>query len=457
MNGVTEPLVLEINEQVKRQYETYPYPDYSLFIPLRTQEAYASHSLFSGQLLKEQGITPAVRGESSSSILIAGSGDVLPYVLSFWEPETHTIHAVDLSEKNIQRARLRSTFRPHSFHWQAGNLEDQDFQIPHALAHIDSYGVLHHMAKPKDAIKRLAENLEANGTFRIMVYNSETRHWIHQLQASFHLLGLSAYESRDLNRALSILKELMKVSPRYKERLAPMRSGIFHHSARFVDTFFHAHEGRTTFAEWLEAFAEADLEPIGLFDRYAELDDLPNPLLKFPSLMEMDQRVSDRRFENNFEFFLAKKSPDRTLSDRRQKQPTRWRLKAPPAAWFTYTETSGISLTLRYKLWHAFVKTMNEVEAPKIDRLAKDIKPEALQRLARLGAIFPSQFQSEELKNLLLRPLHDKMEPPTFAREITLQSELGLRKLLEKIALETGRKPETVDLVMKRLEAGQRI
>ncbi len=115
-----EPLVLEINEQVKRQYEVYPYPDYSLFVPLRTQEAFASHSLFSGQLLKEQGIIPAVRGDRNSSILIAGSGDILPFVLSFWEPESSTIHALDLSERNIQRARLRSSFRPHHFRCALG-------------------------------------------------------------------------------------------------------------------------------------------------------------------------------------------------------------------------------------------------------------------------------------------------------------------------------------------------
>lgn len=454
---VTEPLVLEINEQVKRQYETYPYPDYSLFVPLRTQEAYASHSLFSGQLLREQGLVPAVRAEEASSILIAGSGDILPFILSFWEPEGHTIHAIDLSERNIQKARLRSTFRPQSFQWQVANLEDQDFRLPTSLAHIDSYGVLHHLAKPKEAILRLAANLESNGTFRVMVYNSETRHWIHQLQASFHLLGLSAYEARDLNRALDILKELMRVSPRYQERLGPMRSGIFHHSARFVDTFFHAHEGRTGLKEWLEAFQEAGLEPIGLYDRYAELDDLPNPLLKFPSVSELTERIADRRYENNFEFYLAKKSPSAQALDRKQKQPTRWRLKAPPKAWFSYTETNFIPWLTRIKLWHAFIKTMNEGQTPSFDPLLKGLKTESIQRLGRVGAIFPSQFQSQEIKDLILKPLHEKMEPPTFAKEVTLQGEAGLRRILEKTAEEKGKNSETVALVLKRLEAGQKI
>ncbi|RZA14524.1 MAG: methyltransferase domain-containing protein [Proteobacteria bacterium] len=452
-----EPLVLEINEQVKRQYEVYPYPDYSLFVPLRTQEAFASHSLFSGQLLKEQGIIPAVRGDRNSSILIAGSGDILPFVLSFWEPESSTIHALDLSERSIQRARLRSSFRPHHFRWQVGNLEDQSFALPTSLAHIDSYGVLHHLAKPADAIQRLSQTLEKNGTCRIMVYNSATRHWIHQLQASFHLLGLSAFDRKDLDRALAILKELMRVSPRYAERLAPMKAGIFHHSARFVDTFFHAHEGRLEIEDWLKAFSEAGLEPMGLYDRYAELDDLENPLLKFPDLTALKDRVADRRFENNFEIFLAKKSVDVQHQDRPLKQPTRWFFKMPPKAWFSYTETNSLPLATQFKLWHAFVKTMNCVKAPVLDQTLKTLKPEAIQRLARLGAIFPSNVQSPELKTLLLKPIHEKMDPPTFANEATLQSDSQLRKTLEAIAREKSKAVSAVDLVMKRLEAGQKI
>lgn len=453
----TEPLVLDINEQVKRQYEKYPYPDYSLFIPLRTQEAYASHSLFAGQLLKEKGITPAIRGAEKSSLLIAGSGDILPFVLSFWEPESTTIHALDLSENNIRRARFRSTFRPHSFHWEVGNLEDSALTLPSSLAHIDSYGVLHHLAKPAEVIERLSRNLQANGTCRIMVYNSATRHWIHQLQAGFHLLGLSAYDSDDLDRAVSLLKELMRVSPRYNERLSPMRKSVFNHSARFVDTFFHAHEGRWLIDEWLDAFEKAGLEPMGLFDRYAELDDLPNPLYRFPTRDELKARVADRRFENNFEIFFTKPSDKVKHQDRALKQPTRWTIKAPPKAWFSYTETNSLALSTRFKLWRAFVKTMSSTEASKIDSLLKSLPTDALKRLARIGAVFPSQAESKELKDLMMQPIHAQMEPPTFQSEVVLQSDIELRRALDNVAREKGKAQSVVDLVMKRWEAGQKI
>ena len=454
---LTESLALDINQRVKRQYETYPYPDYSLFIPLRTQEAYASHSLFAGQLLKEKGKIPAVRARDKAAILIAGSGDVLPFIVSFWEPESTTIHAIDLSESNIKRARFRSTFRPHNFDWQVGNLEDPAFALPKTLAHVDSYGVLHHLAKPQEVIQRMSRNLEANGTCRIMVYNSEARHWIHRVQEGFQLLGLSAYDRSDLDHALILLKELMRVSPRYRERLAPMKASVFHHSARFVDTFFHAHEGRWTIDEWLNAFAEAEWEPIGLYDRYAELDDLPNPLHRFPTREELQSRVADRRFENNFEIYFAKTSQGVQHQDRTLRQPTRWALKAPPQAWFTYTETNRISLVTRFKLWRAFVQTMSHPLAPKIDRLLKTLNPEAVQRLARIGAVFPSNAEATDLKDLMIQAIHKSMEPPSFQPEAILQSDIELRRALEKLARTKGKSESVVDLVMKKWEAGQRI
>jgi hypothetical protein len=451
-----EPLVLKINEDVKRQYEAYPYPDYSLFIPLRAQEAFASHSLFSGQLLRERGIIPAIRSDKNASILIAGSGDVLPFVLSFWEAESSTIYALDISEKNIQRARLRSIFRPHSFHWRVQNLEDQSWALPSALAHVDSYGVLHHLAKPAECIRRLSENLEMNGTCRIMVYNSSARHWIHQLQASFHLLGLSAFDRSDLDRALTLLKELMRASPRYGERLSPMRTSIFHHSARFVDTFFHAHEGRLTLDEWLKAFADAGLEPIGLYDRYAELDDLKNPLLTFPSVEALTARIADRRFENNFEIFLAKTKETAHHRDRVVKQPTRWGLKMPPKAWFSYTETNALPLILQFKLWRAFVQTMTEVKPPILDKTFRLMKAEAIQRLARVGAIFPSNSESVEIKELMQKPIHDVMDPPEFLAEVSLSKDERLQKLLQDLASVKGR-TSVLPEVMQRLEEGQRV
>ncbi len=450
---------LDISARVKLQYEEYPYPDYSFYIPLRTQEAYASHSLFSAHLAREKGLVAPVFELKDIRILIAGSGDILPFILSFWEPETHKLHAVDLSETNLRRARLRSVFRPHAFTWQAGNLEDQTFALPRDLAHVDSYGVLHHLANPALTLQRLSALMLPGATMRVMVYNKEARSWIHHLQRAFALCGLSAYDRKDLDAAVRLLKRLSVISPFFQQRLTPMKAGIFHHSARFVDTFFHAREARLSWEYWSQAFEKAGLDTLGLFDRYAELDDLANPLLTCPSLRELEERALDRRFENNFEIYLRKRggSPLNGKALAPSKLPTRWRLRMPPKAWFSYSETNRIPLTMRFALWANFLRTLEgKAGAQAFDQAAKSLRPESLQRLARLGAIFPSNFESKDLKNLLISPIHTSMDRPVFAEAVGLRHDPELKQILESALLSKGKTLSCLTLVFARLEAAQK-
>ncbi|MBC7660614.1 MAG: methyltransferase domain-containing protein [Chitinophagaceae bacterium] len=456
MDNVRNSVGLDINSRVKIQYETYPYPDYSLFIPLRTQEAYASNSLFSAQLLKERGRAAPVFTRVDAPILIAGSGDILPFVLSFWEPITHPIFAIDISERNLQRARMRSFLRPHAFHWRAGNLEDPLFKMPENIGHIDSYGVLHHLANPKHALKRLHDLMLPGATMRVMVYNSGARTWIRHIQRSFALLGLSPFDRKDLDSALKILIHLMRTNPMFAERLTPMKASILHHSARFVDTFFHAREARLPVNYWLEAFASADLECMGLFDRYAELDDLKNPLLIFPKLKDLESRVADRRFENNFEVFLTKKAPPATSPQALVplRYPTRWLLRMPPKAWFTFSETNAISMPMRFRLWRSFVKTLGGTSVI-LDGHAAKLPPATWQRLARLGAVFPSNFTTVAMKDLLIAPIHKTMDQPSFPKAIDLQQDAELRSMLNGLMISKAKSKRALEQVYRRLNAAQ--
>ncbi len=445
----------KINADVKRQYEAYPYPDYSLFIPLRAQEAYASHSLFAGQLLKEKGMVPAIRSKKDSRMLIAGSGDVLPYVLSFWEPTSHRISSIDISRRNIERARFRSTFRPQTMDWLVGNLEDPQYPLPQNVSHIDSYGVLHHLANPSAAMTRLSSLLEDGGTMRIMVYNSAVRHWIHKLQKAFKTMGLDPFERRDLDLALGLLKTLMKVSPSFEERLRPMQSSIFHHSARFVDTFFHAHEGQVSLGEWLEFIEESGLETLGLYDRYAELDDLPNPLLTFPNKTALESRIEDRRFENNLEFYLYKK-PVPGAEDHKQVLPSKWRMKMPPQIWFQYSETNSLPFKTRFQLWWAYLAHIEGKKTKALDAMASTLETKTLQRLARLGVIFPSQFQSKEIQDLLMRPMHESMEKPDVLSVSDLENSHELKTQLHSIFTQKQKHPSEINAIVRLFSEAQK-
>lgn len=448
------PVQGDIGVRVRAQYEAFPYPAYSLLLPLRSQEAYASHSLFAARLLEMRGGSPALRSQSRPGILLAGCGDTLPYLSACWEPSRHRITAVDLSARNLRRARLRCLPLPRTVEWRRGDLEDPDFVYPRGLCHIDCYGVLHHLADPARALAAFARALLPGGTARIMVYNSEARLWIRHLQRAFALLGLSPFDPGDLSRARRLLDRLAEISPILRDRCAPMRADAFARPARFVDTFLHARETRLGLGYWLRACDAAGLSLLGLSDRHGELDDLPNPLWSVPEAGAWRERIADRRFENNLEIYLAK--PGALPAAAPPAAPSgRLLLKSPPRTWFGYEETRALPWIVRRRLWAAFLRGLAGKTRPDADAWAGRLPPEALQRLARIGVLFPGDFASEELRDLLWRPRHASMEPPDFAPGGPVQGDRELRELAAGILERRPGSRRRLEAVMRRLQMAQ--
>jgi SAM-dependent methyltransferase len=464
-------LQADISARVKAQYEAFPYPHYSLLLPLRTQEAYASNSLFAARVLEQRGETPALRLNGSAGVLLAGCGDTFPYMATFWEPRRQPLTAVDLSAGSLRRARLRCLPRLRNIAWRQGNLEDPDFEPPSRLSHIDCYGVLHHLADPALVLRRFAQALSPGGTARIMVYNSEARNWIHHVQRAFALLGLSAFRREDRARGQRLLERLAEVSPALRERFAPMRRGAFADASRFVDTFLHAREARLDLPFWLRALEESGLRLIGVFDRYGELDDLPNPLLEPPDADAWRERIADRRFENNLELYLAKSGATGAAEmggtgagadpriPERCRLPSSQFLKTPPLSWFEYAETRSLPWTTRRLLWTHFLRRLcggDRGPEESAEAWLGRMPTSALQRLARLGALFPDDFRSRELRALLLRPLQDGMEPPEFPAPAPVRGHAEIRMEVRRMLEEGGLPLRRLEPVMNRLDAAQR-
>ncbi|MBW8887546.1 MAG: methyltransferase domain-containing protein [Fibrobacteres bacterium] len=480
----------DVAAHVRAQYEAFPYPAYGLFLPLRGQEAYASNSLFAARVLEQRGLEPSLRRAPAPAVLLAGCGDVFPYLSTFWEPRRHGLIAMDLSARSLRRARLRCLPRMRAMEWLRADLGDEDIPLPEGLAHVDCYGVLHHMARPAAALGRIARLLAPGGTARIMVYNSEARTWIRHLQRAFALLGLEGTEPGDREPARSLLQALAEVSPALRARLAPMHD-VLSHPARLVDTFFHAREARLGAAYWLRALADAGLAPIGLYDRYGELDDLPNPLLEVPTAAALGARIADRRFENNLELYLAKIGPAGEAignagpgggaeNSRRPfpvHLPSALALRNPPASWWGYRETRKLPWYRRRSIWMHFLANLRG-RPSRADAWAARMPPRALQRLGRLGAIWPDECASAELKALLRSPLEASMEPPEFPAALEIRGNRGLRDRVEGLlrgravpkGREEGRPTGTegrmepgatqaerrMEQVMSRLDAAQR-
>jgi SAM-dependent methyltransferase len=448
----------DLAERVRAQYEAFPYPDYSLLLPLRSQEAYASNSLFAARVLENQGGSPAIRWGGEGRILLAGCGDVYPFMAGRWEPRRHRLEAVDLSARSLRRARLRCLPLLRRVAWRQGNLEDSSFALPGGLAHIDCYGVLHHLANPARVLERFGSALLPGGTARIMVYNSEARAWIRHLQRAFALLGLSGLRPGDVGRARKLAVSLAGVSPALRERFRAMRGDAFANDSRFVDTFLHAREARLGLAYWLEAIRRSGMRLFGVYDRLAELDDLPNPLLVAPGPEAWRDRIRDRRFENNLELWLARPGPavrDAAVP-RSSWLPGPLVLREPPRNWFEYGETRDIPGMARRRLWANFLRRLGGGRCPGIDAWAGRLPPESLQRLGRLGAIFPDDFASRELKELLLLPRHDSMDPPERPVTGPVHGNPGIRAEILAILREGNLPAERLEPAMRRLDAAQR-
>jgi SAM-dependent methyltransferase len=443
--------VAAIHAAVARQYETYPYPDYGLFLPIRWQEAYASTALFAGQLTREHGFRPAIDHAGPQQVLIAGCGDILPAVLARWEPRSHRLFGLDLSRRSLLRARFRTWLGGRDLAILQADLADSSQTSATPYAHIDAYGVLHHMANPQEALHLLSQQLAPGGTLRLMVYNAEARTWIRHIQRAFALLDLSPYIASDLKQGRQLLELLRRQSPAYQERLGHMGSTMLNSTPRFVDTFFHAREAHIELSAWLNGIKACGLEAMGLFDRYAELDDLPNPLYRMPSEEELEERACDGRYENNLEVYCRRPGPRLQAQSPSLSRPLfSWRW-SPPSSWRSYEDTSQLSRLTLWRLWMAFRQPLYRESIPSIDSALQGLPARSVQRLARLGAIWPSAIRDASRLQLFHEVLESQIERPERYPPLLITELPDCVRLIESILRRKARSPRYLPLVLKRL------
>jgi SAM-dependent methyltransferase len=407
----------ETTSQVQRLYERRPYPHYPLLAKPRWQDGYLGSSLFAHRLCHGRG------GDTQMprNFLSIGSGEILPYIIRQWESSATRVDCVDLSQRSIRRAQFRTALlgRKLVFHCndinvllQSGSLKDRVFD------HVEAYGVLHHISDFTTTLRLIGSHLTPQATVRIMVYNSPARSWIWQLNRAFQGLGLKFESDSDIEKARNLLFSLAQVSPRLDYRLKQLGETSLKNNTRFADTFLHPWESRSSISNWLKAFNDSGLRTCALFDRYAELDDLENPLWRFPDLKDLEDRAHDLRFENNLEIWLK---PDPTKLDQKRSNapdatphtiPVRLRLTMPPTNFMKYTETDRLPFAWRLALWHGFLKSLHGFKDPSSTNIIKQLDFSAAARLARMGLILPDMAAAAGRFDELIRPMVTSISPP---------------------------------------------
>ena len=466
LNQISNKVPDAITSAVRSLYEAYPYPRYPLLATPRWQDGYLTHSKFASTLVSDLYGTSGTAlipsdVKTSATVLIGGGGEILPYVIRKWEPARHKVISVDLSASSLRRARWRCLWDPRRTKFARADLDQYlQAQTPRTFSHIDVYGVLHHMPNPSETLQLISSRLVHGGTIRLMVYNGEARTWIHHLQRMFALLGIDRLSSDDIRHAKELLALAVAASPSLADRINQLGANTINNNARFADTFLHPRETRLSVSAWLDAISNADLHIVGLLDRYAELDDLPNPMWKAPSATDLTDRARDGRFENNLELYLTHSTAAQTgaLTLAPHGGPLWWfpyLLKAPPRLWFSYNETRNLSLPLQIKLWHAHLNWVLRRSQSDMPDLLAALPTSALQRLVRIGAVLPGQIADLGRRAALGTPIVEKMLPPERLTAIYPQCPM-LHAKIDEILNAKGKNLEKYSMrVIKRLYKAQ--
>lgn len=404
--------------EVQSLYERRPYPHYPLLAKPRWQDGYLGSSLFARHLTDSPADPSRPR-----QVLSVGSGEILPYILRKWEDSAAQLTCIDLSQRSLTRAKFRCTFaggrvnfiRDDINHWLAHK------PLEHCLFdHIEAYGVIHHIPALDQTIALLSEHLAPGGTIRIMVYNAGPRDWIWQLNRVFRQMGLSYAKDSDVERARTFLCKLAKHSPRLAQHLSHMKS--LDNDTRFADTFLHPWEARLKVDRWLELFQKNNLESYALYDRYAELDDLANPLWQMPKAKQLSDRANDYRYENNLEIWLRHTDAAPKQEAKTAPIPMRFKTRMPPSQWNRFPETKNLNFKTLHSLWHSWLNTIYNRPDHGAEKIIQSLPKPAAQRLARIGAILRVQAEDAGRDQELLEPMVKRVSAPEMVAGIDVNS-----------------------------------
>lgn len=406
-----------IISDVRRLYEAHPYPRYPLLARPLWQEGYIGRSYWSRALARCQypdlGPLPA----PFPRVLVAGCGEIQPFAMRHLEGLGTTLSCVDLSRVSLSRARVRlglmSLWRTN---WIRSDLGEWLAEVKaDSFDHVDAFGVLHHLPNPRRAMNDLARVMSPGATARWMIYNSHARGFLRHLQRAFALLRIDYRRVRDVAFARTLLEDLASDHAVLRNRLQGMGRGTLTNDARFVDTFLHVREARVDLCAWIEAAKESGLTPLGLLDRYDELNDLPNPLYSFPNPSMLQARCRNGVMGGNFEIFWIKDPTVRAGVVRRRPSHAvamdsltwaRWSLRRAPRSWAACLGEGRVrSLVLAQRLWADHGRWILGLGGVVSHDILRNISDDALVRLGRLGAVFPSQIADLKRRALLYQPL----------------------------------------------------
>lgn len=243
---------------VRRQYESWPYPDIPLLAAVSPMHPWQLHCDY---LWDRCG-----RGEAPARprIWIAGCGTFQPYVFGVANPKAEIL-GTDISEHSLGIARRRCALHlVRNVEFAHCDLNDESTWPTGEFDLIECYGVLMNLKDPQATLRALGQRLSAHGVLRIMVYPQFSRSRVFQVQRLAKLCGFHAGE-RDHPRRLR--KAVLSLPEAHPLRWAFTSYEDSKNDPGIVDAFLHAGDCGFTGLELGALIERAGLVPAFWFQK----------------------------------------------------------------------------------------------------------------------------------------------------------------------------------------------
>lgn len=277
-----------MTDQVKEQYEAYPYPARDpaeerrrLITGSPSFLPELNHYVFGGRRDFRQPFRALVAG--------GGTGDGLIHLAQYLQASggNHEVVYLDLSAASRKVAEARAEVRGlKNIRFLTGSLLDLPQLAPGPYDYIDCCGVLHHLPDPPAGLAVLKQALSPDGGMGLMVYGSYGRAGIYPLQAALRQLTADLPPAGKLALAKTLLADLPETN---EFRRNPFLSDHKLGDAEFYDLLLHAQDRAYTVPE-LAAFVAGAGLTISAFIEPCRYD--PLSYLKDAALRERAEKLS---------------------------------------------------------------------------------------------------------------------------------------------------------------------
>jgi SAM-dependent methyltransferase len=232
------PIVGEVSEAVRAQYEVNPYPRWRY----ATRSAAATH-IFGRPL-------PA-----SPRLLIAGCGTGRHAIEATWARAAGRTLAVDLSRRSLAYAlRMTRKFGLDNIDYAQADLQAMGGEYMEAFDIVESVGVLHHMSDPLEGLQAVCRMLKPGGLLKLGLYSAAARVSLRPAQELAR--AYAPHQIRELRRAIIDAPEGDPVR-------WPLNSRDFYAASSCRDLLMHVQEHQFTVPQLRRMLDENGLEFLG--------------------------------------------------------------------------------------------------------------------------------------------------------------------------------------------------